>query len=95
MQIAGSSLNHVRFFCDPRDYNPPGSLPMGFPRQEYIVGCHFLLQGIFPTQGSNPSFLHWQADSLPLSHQGNQMEYKTCVLKNSFASLLALSFLSK
>ena len=27
------------------------------------MGCHFLLQGIFPTQGSNPCLLHWQADS--------------------------------
>ena len=26
-------------------------LPMGFPRQEYWSGCHFFLQGIFPTQG--------------------------------------------
>ena len=25
---------------------------------------------MFPEQGSNPCFLHWQADSLPLSHQG-------------------------
>ena len=24
--------------------------------------------GIFPTQGPNPHLLHWQADSLPLSH---------------------------
>ena len=32
------------------------------------VSCHFLLQGIFPTQGSNLSLLHWQADSLLLSH---------------------------
>ena len=31
------------------------------------MGCHFF-QGIFLTQGSN---LHWQADSLPLSHQGS------------------------
>ena len=33
------------------------------------MGCHFLLQGIFSTQGLNPCFLHllhWQADSLPL-----------------------------
>ena len=30
---------------------------MGFPRQEYWGGCHFLLQGIFPTQGSNPCLL--------------------------------------
>ena len=33
--------------------------------------CHFLLQGIFLTQGSNPRLcllylLHWKADSLPL-----------------------------
>ena len=26
---------------------------------------------IFPDQGSNPYLLHWQADSLPLSHQGS------------------------
>ena len=27
--------------------------------------------GIFPGQGLNPCLLHWQADSLPLSHQGS------------------------
>ena len=32
------------------------------------VGCRFLLQGIFPTQGSNPRLLHCQADSLLMSH---------------------------
>ena len=37
------------------------------------VGCHFLLQGIFLTQGLNLHLLHWQADSLPLSHQGNPL----------------------
>ena len=31
------------------------------------VGCHFLLQGIFLTQGSNLCLLHWEADSLPLN----------------------------
>ena len=36
------------------------------------VGCHFLLQGIFLTQGLNLGLLHWQADSLPLSHQESQ-----------------------
>ena len=44
-------------------------LSMGFSRQETAVGCLSLLQGIFPTQGLNPSllcFLHWQAGSLPL-----------------------------
>ena len=28
-------------------------------------------RGIFPTQGSDPHLLHWQVDSLPLSHQGS------------------------
>ena len=39
------------------------------------VGCHFLLQSIFPTQGSNPRLLHWQAGSLPLSHRGSPHFY--------------------
>jgi len=26
------------------------------------MGCHFLLQGIFPAQGQNPGLLHWQAN---------------------------------
>ena len=46
---------------------------MGFSRENTGVGCHACLQGIFPTQGSNPHFLqhlHWQAGSLPLSYQG-------------------------
>ena len=29
------------------------------------MGCHFLLQGIFPAQGLNLHLLHWQANSLP------------------------------
>ena len=58
--------------CDSMDciaYRVP--LSVEFSRQEYGVGCHFLLQGIFPTRRWNPSLLcllHWQADSLPLLH---------------------------
>ena len=37
------------------------------------MGYHFLLQGIFLTHGLNPCLLHWQADSLPLSHQGSPL----------------------
>ena len=39
---------------------------------------HFLLQGTFPTQGPRPRLLCllcWQADSLPLSHQGAHFHY--------------------
>ena len=32
--------------------------PWDFPGKNTGVGCHFLLQGIFPTQGSNPGLLH-------------------------------------
>ena len=45
-----------------------------FPGKNTRVGCHFLLQGIYPTQGSNPCLshlLHWQLDSLPLHHLGS------------------------
>ena len=42
--------------------------PWDFPGKNIGMGCHFLLQGLFPTQESNPSFLHWLADSLPPSH---------------------------
>jgi len=50
---------------------------MGFSRHDYWSGLQFLLQGIFLTQGSNPhllSLLHWQVDSLPLSHLGSPMK---------------------
>ena len=34
--------------------------PWNFPDKNTGVGYHFLLQGIFPTQGSNLHLLHWQ-----------------------------------
>ena len=45
--------------------------PWDYHGKNTEVGCHFLLRGIFLTQGSNPRLLHWQADSLPLRHQGS------------------------
>ena len=48
--------------------------PWNFPGKNTGVGCHFLLQGIFPSQGTNPSLLwllHWPTDSLSLSHLGS------------------------
>ena len=47
--------------------------PWNFLGKNIGVGCHFLLQGIFPTQGSNPCLfhlLHWQVGSFPHHHQG-------------------------
>ena len=48
-------------------------LSMGFSGKNTGVRCHTLLQGIFPSQGSNPRLLyllHWQVDSLPLVPPG-------------------------
>ena len=47
----------------------PASLlcPWDSPGKNTGAGCHFLLQGIFPTQESNLHLLHWQVDSLPPS----------------------------
>ena len=45
--------------CDPVDCSPPGSSVHGdSPGRNTGVGCHALLQGIFPTQGSNPGLPH-------------------------------------
>ena len=52
-------LYPTRFFC-----------PWDFPGKDTGVGCHFLLQGIFLTQGWSLYLLHWQADSLLLTHLG-------------------------
>ena len=58
--------------CDPMDCSPAGSTVHGiFQARALELGCRFLLQQIFSTQGSNPHLLrllHWQADSLPLCH---------------------------
>ena len=48
--------------------------PIDFPGKGTGVGCHCLLLGTFLTQGLKLCLLHllhWQADSLPLSHQGS------------------------
>ena len=58
--------------CDPTGCNPSKllSCPWNSPGKNTGMICHFLLQGIFPTQESNPCLLHllcWQADSLTLA----------------------------
>ena len=58
------------------DCSPPGSLcRWDFSGKNTGVGCHFLLQRIFPTQGLNLHLLHWKVDSLPLSYQGSPEIY--------------------
>ena len=46
---------------------------MGFLRQEFWSGLPFPFPGDLPHQGLDPHFLHWQVNSLPLSHPGNRV----------------------
>ena len=78
-----SSFSHIRLCATLSIVARQASLSMGFSRQEYSnkgVGCHALLQGIFPTQGSSLhllSFLHWQVSSLPLAPPGKPTAQST------------------
>ena len=57
--------------CDPVGCSLLGSSVHGdSPGKNAIVGCHALLQGIFPTQGSNPGLWHCRRILYHLSHQG-------------------------
>ena len=76
--VLSDSLGHhglqpPRFFC-----------PWNSPGKNTEVSCHFLLQEIFLSQGSNPHLLHllhWQADSLPLEPLGKPHKYICYIFK--------------
>ena len=58
--------------CDPMDCGPPGSSVLGgSPGKDTGMGHHALLQGFFPTQGSNPGLPHCGRILYQLSHQGS------------------------
>ena len=83
LQIIDKAVNTTKYLCcakllqscltllKPVNCSPPGSPVHGdSPGKNTEVGCHALLQGIFPGQGSNlrlSHLLHWQAVSLPLA----------------------------
>ena len=80
-EISAISLIHVLLsfelftrstLCDPMDCSPQGSSVHGDSLSKNTrVGCHALLQRIFPTQGSNPGLRHYRQISYCLSHQGS------------------------
>ena len=58
--------------CEPVDCSLPGcSVHSDSPGKNTGLGCHALLQGIFPTQGSNPGLPHCRWILYHLSHQGS------------------------
>ena len=67
--VVSQSLGHVRLFATPWTVACQAPPSMGFSRQEYWNGCHFLLQGIFLTQGLNPGLPCCRQTLYCLSHQ--------------------------
>ena len=58
--------------CNPTDCGPAGSsVHRDSLSKNTGVGCHALLQGIIPTQGSNPDLPHCKWILYCLSHQGS------------------------
>ena len=67
--------------CDPMCCSLPGSSVHGdSPGKNTRMGCHALLQGIFPTQGLNPGLLHCRWILYYLSHQESPwiLEWVAC-----------------
>ena len=75
--MTSKSVSHsvVPNSWDPTDCMLPARFlcQWNFPGKNTGVGCHFLLQGIFPTQGSNPGLLHCRHILYCLSHQGSPL----------------------
>ena len=64
-------LSHVQVFATLWTVAHHAPLSLGLPRQEYWSGWPSSTPGDLPDPRIEPALLHWQADSLPLSHLGN------------------------
>ena len=70
-RMPAQSLQSCPTLCDPMNCSPPGSSVRGdSPGKNTGVGCHALLQGIFPTQGLNPDLPQCRI-LYHLNHQGS------------------------
>ena len=63
LQILSYRLQPMRLLC-----------PWNSPGKNTGVGCHFLLQGILPAQGSNLGLLHYRHILYHLSQQGSPLQ---------------------
>ena len=72
-------LEPTRFLC-----------PWDFPGKNTGVGFHSLLQGIFPTQGSNLGLVHCRQILYHLSHQGSQDKDPDMALWETQAGVMVL-----
>ena len=91
-EVAQSCLT----LCDPMDCSLPGSeeplSPWNFPGKSTGVGYHFLLQGIFPTQGLNPGLQHCRQTLYRLSHLPEYIYHYNCVM--DIVSVIHVKFIN-
>ena len=73
--VHAKSLQSYLTLCHFMDQPTRFLCPWDFPGKNTGVGCHFFLQGIFPTQGSNPGLPHYRQTLYCLSHQGSPQGY--------------------
>ena len=74
LSSSSSSVSHsvVSDSLRPHGLSPTRLLcPWDSPGKNTGMGCHSLLQGIFPTQGLNPGLLHYRQILCHLNHQGS------------------------
>ena len=94
-----SRVSRVRPLATLWDIAHQAPLSTGFSRQEYWSGLPCPLPEIFPTQGSNPHLLHWEAGSFPLAPPGKPLlkytdtEIGSLLLKVMSTSNAAVSLL--
>ena len=73
--VLAKSLLSCLTLCNAMDCSPPVSPPTGFSRQEYWRGLPRPPPGDLPgTEPVSPTFLHWQAVSLPLLPPGKPVD---------------------
>ena len=75
-KVKAKLLSHVQLFATLWTVARLAPTSLRFSGKNTGVGCHFLLQGIFPTQGSNPGLPRCGQTLHPLSHQGRTREVK-------------------
>ena len=92
-------FSRVQLFATLWTVAPPGSSVRGILQARILEWVAMLLQGVFPTQESNPCLLcllRWQAGSLPLAPPGKPCSSSFspcfCRLWGSYISVMNVSF---
>ena len=68
-------LDTVSRLCDPMDCSPPGASVHGTSQARILEWVAISFSGDVLGLGIEPASPAWQADSLPLSHQGSPNQY--------------------